>query len=54
MEGTFEVTKAFSFYGMEFATGMLIDRNMLPDGCLSRYLQGRNIQVFDGPSVAAA
>lgn len=54
MEGLFEVPKAFTYLGMEFAPGMLLDRTVLNDGHLNRYLQGRNIRVLDGPSVVAA
>jgi len=53
MEGLFEVTKAFTYFGMEFAPGMLLDRTVLNDGHLNRYL-GRNIRVLDGPTVVAA
>jgi hypothetical protein len=54
MEGLFEVMKTFTYFGMEFPLGMILDRSLLPDGCLNRFLQGRNIRVLDGPAVAAA
>ena len=53
MEGLFEVARAFTYYGMEFAQGMVLDRSMLPDGCLHRFLSGRNLRVLDGAAVAA-
>jgi hypothetical protein len=54
LEGLYEVAKAFDYFGMTFAAGTIIDRSMLPDGCLHRFLLGRNLRILDGPAVAAA
>lgn len=48
LEGLYEVAKSFDYYGTTFAAGTIIDRSMLPDGCLHRFLQGRNLRVSDG------
>jgi hypothetical protein len=53
MEGLFTVVKDFSYFGVTFAAGMLIDRTMLPDGVLHRFVLGRNIRVADGAAAAA-
>ena len=45
----YEVAKAFDYFGMTFAAGTIIDRSMLPDGCLHRFLLGRNLRILGWP-----
>jgi hypothetical protein len=54
LQGTFEVVRDFDYRGTRFTRGMLIDRSVLPDGSLYRFLIGRDLRVLEDSATVAA